>query len=121
MAKQKPTLADRQITVGGQTYTLRFSIRALACLQEHYGLESIDAVGHRLADTEKFGVEDLIAIVWAGLRTHHREVDKEQVLDMLDEVGVAGIEGVVGDAFAAASGEASKGGGDDGHPPKPGR
>lgn len=113
-------LADRQITVGGKTYTLRFSIRAMAALQEHWGLKSINGIGAKLeALGDDMGADDLVAVVWSGLRTHHPELSKDDALSMLDEVGLGGLDGVIGDAFAAAAPPKQPSEGSGGGPSRP--
>ncbi|HSH40544.1 MAG TPA: GTA-gp10 family protein [Arenicellales bacterium] len=98
----QPASPDRTIEVNGTTYTLRFSIRAMAALQDHYGLPSLDAVGKKLQDTENLSIEDMVAIMWAGLRTHHRDLTMDDALDMLDELGVNGMQQTLGEAMAGA-------------------
>lgn len=99
----QPALADRQLEAGGRVYTLRFSVRAMAALQDHYGVASFNDVAERLQNVAAIGAGDLVAIVWAGLRTHHPEVTKDEVLGILDEIGPAGVLAVTGEAFAAAA------------------
>jgi hypothetical protein len=103
MAKQaKPASADRTLVVGGRSYTLRFSIRAMAALQDHYDLQSLDAVGKKLQDTANISIDDMVAIMWAGLRTHHRDTTMEDALDILDELGMEGMQKTLGEAMAGA-------------------
>lgn len=102
---------DIQITVSGETYTLRFSAKALAALQDHWGALHLGEVGQRLAALEDgiASIDDCVAICWAGLRTHHPDVSKSDALDMLDDMGMDSFLGALGDALGASSGE---GGGD---------
>lgn len=116
MAKTKPATPDRQIVIDRdgeqQTYTLRFSIRAMAALQDHYGLASLDAVGRKLQDTENLAIQDMVAIMWAGLRTHHRDMTMDHAMDILDELGVEGMQRTLGEAMDGAMPEAEDGEGD---------
>lgn len=121
----RPQLADRQVTIGGSRFTLRFSVRAMAALQEHWGLPSFKAVGARMAELgDDLGVDDLVGILWAGLRTHHPDVTKEDVLDLVD---AAGMDGLVDAMAAALEGALADGSGEGGraaatgHPRKTGR
>lgn len=119
---RKPASVDRPLPVGDRTYTLRFSIRAMAALQDHYELPSLDAVGKKLQDTKNMSVQDMTAILWAGLQTHHREeVDMDTALDILDELGVDGMQVALGDAMNAGMPPGGEGGADGARPPKPGR
>lgn len=112
------TLADRQIEALGQTWTLRFSLKAFQALEEHFEASSLEAVSERLEGDVK--VADLVAVLWAGFRSHHPETTPDQALDILDELGIGRATEIIRDGFAAsvpASGE-----GADATPPgKPGR
>lgn len=95
---------DRSIKVGDKTYTLRLSVRAMIALQDHYGLKSMTEVGQHLEGLgEDVTPQDLVAVLWAALRTHHPDVDMDCALDILDELGIQAMQEVLGDAFAAAS------------------
>ena len=80
------SLADRVISLGGRDFTLRYSVRAMAALQDHWGLKSFQEVSNRMEVLdEQLSAHDLVGILWAGLRTHHREMTKDDVMDILDE------------------------------------
>lgn len=118
--------ADAQIMIGAQAYTLRFSVKALAALQDHWELASISAVSDKLSrlDDDGLTIEDYQALLWAGLRTHHPGVDKELCLDLLDELGLAGLEAALAGMMGGANGEGAgtEGGGTaTPRPRKPGR
>lgn len=119
----KAALADRQITVGEETFTLRFSVRAMGALQDHFGLQSLNEVGPRLqAMGDNMGVTDLAAVLWAGLRTHHPDLTKDDALGLLDDAGLGGLDDIIGEAFAAAAPDDGEGGGESAqNPPKSGR
>jgi hypothetical protein len=102
----KPASADRQLVVGDRSYTLRFSLRAMAALQDHFGLSSLDAVGRKLQDAENLGVNDMAALLWAGLRTHHRDTTVDDALDILDDIGMEGMQEALGLAMQGAMPEA---------------
>jgi len=103
----KAASADRQLVVGDCSYTLRFSLRAMAALQDHFGLTSLDAVGLKLQDTANLGVNDMAAMLWAGLRTHHRDTTLDEALGILDELGLEGMEAALGPAMQAAMPDAT--------------
>jgi hypothetical protein len=119
----KPALADRQIAVGGTTYTLRFSVRAMGALQDHFGLKSLNQVGQRLQQMgDDMGVEDLAAVLWAGLRSHHPDTTKDDALGILDDAGLNGLDDIIGEAFqAAAPDDVGGDGAAPDRPTKPGR
>lgn len=87
-------LGDHQVSIGGQTWAWRYSFRALGALQQHWQVSSIEAVIARLVSGQ-MGTDDLVAVIWAGLRTHHPEVTTAAVLDWLDGLGIAGLPLVV--------------------------
>ncbi|CAN5480752.1 hypothetical protein BH10PSE7_BH10PSE7_15500 [soil metagenome] len=118
MPKASP---DRQIEVSGRSYTLRYSLKAMAALQDHYGLASIDEVAQHLSDANRMGVNDIVALIWAGLRTHHPEVTQEQTLDLVDELGVAEMTSTIRDAFGAALPRVGAAGEGTARPPQRGR
>ena len=99
---------DKGFQVNGTMYTMRFSIRAMAALQEHYELASLEEVGERLQKSRSISIQDLTAVLWAGLQTHHRGITKDEVLDLIDEMGLPRIQELINSAFGAASVEQSK-------------
>lgn len=103
MSGAKPATADVQMTVGGKAYTLRYSVRALAALQDHFRLASLTAVQQRLSAPDSWGARDIVAIIWAGLQTHHRDLTMDDVMDLVDEAGLDAISSVAGAAFDAAA------------------
>lgn len=119
----RPQLADRQVRIGSRSYTLRFSVRAMAALQDHWGLQSLKAVGDRMAALgADLGVDDLVGILWAGLRTHHPGLTQADVLDMLDEAGMDGLLEALSSALAGALPDSEGGdGAAEAHPPMSGR
>lgn len=103
----KPASADRQIEIGEESYTLRFSVRAMAALQDHYQLSSLTAVGEKLSDGDNLSINDMVAMLWAGLRTHHADVTFEQATDILDDMGLENMQSVLGEALQGAMPDAS--------------
>jgi len=97
--------ADRQISVGEKSYTLRFSVRAMAALQEHFGLHNLNDTAAKVYGLAKSGasLDDLVALLWAGLRTHHPAMSKQNVLDLVDDLGVDGLQLAIIEGLAAAA------------------
>jgi hypothetical protein len=91
------------MVVGDLTYTLRYGVRAMAALQDHYKLASFDEVGQRLGNPKAFGANDIVAILWAGLRTHHRDLSMDDAMDLVDGMGLDEVQEVIGKAFDAGS------------------
>lgn len=80
-------LQDRQITLAGKSFTIRMGVKAWLALQDLWGLDE-DATRERVS---KATLKDLPAIMWASMRTHHKDVTLEEVLDLLDDAGSDGI------------------------------
>ncbi|MGH9594334.1 MAG: GTA-gp10 family protein [Bryobacteraceae bacterium] len=97
---------DIQFDLDGRPYTLRFSAKALAALQDYWQLENLSAVNAKLLEIDNGGlaVADLAALLWAGLRTHHPDVTIEKADDLLDSIGIANFERLLGAAISGASG-----------------
>jgi len=95
---------DRQITLAGQSYTLRYSVRATLALKDKWGLGDDKAsekeIERRMAQAS---LSDFVTIIWAGLRTHHPELSEDQVLGWLDDGGLDGLKVAMQDTIDAAA------------------
>ncbi|HKJ73968.1 MAG TPA: protein S100, partial [Alphaproteobacteria bacterium] len=78
-------MSARELKLGDRMVKLRFSILAFEALQEHYKVDSIDAVGHRLQDAGAFGVDDLVAIFHAATRSNHPDLTKDELKVLIDK------------------------------------
>lgn len=96
---------DSVITLGGQNYTIRFSIKATLFLQEQWGLANEREVQARMASAT---MQDFIDIVWAGLQRHHPELTRDQIVDLLDDAGTDGLQTAVSDLMGASAAPAPK-------------
>lgn len=92
---------EKTIRIGDASYTVRFSIKAMIALQDHYGLDNIDDVGKRLSDPKNIKAEDFAVLLWAGLRGNHPDVTFEDALDLADKAGL-GVIRELGEVFSAA-------------------
>lgn len=83
---------DRQCTVAGQSFTLRYSTKAFAALQDLWRAAGLNEVLARV-DTGVANMDMTVAVdlFWAGLRAHHKGMTREAVLDLFDESGVSGF------------------------------
>ena len=96
----KPSLQDVDVTIGGRSFRLRYSIKATLALRDKWGLGSDREVQARMS---KPTMSDFVDIFWAGLRTHHPEVTPDDVLTLLDDAGAEGMASAVTQALSAAS------------------
>ena len=87
-------------------YTLAFNFGAFIELEERTGLK----VPMLLQTLEVgLGFGDLRDFVWAGMRTHHRDVTDEQLVDLLNEQGFEKTkDAVVKGVTSCFAGEKSK-------------
>jgi hypothetical protein len=87
------SLQDRQVTAAGQTFTIRFGLKAILALQEKWGLDDEKQVQERI---EAAALGDFPAILWAAMRTHHPEMSEDAVLGWLDDAGMEGMGDMAG-------------------------
>lgn len=96
----KPESQDKPITIGGKNLNLRFSLRAMIALKDHWKLsddEDMQAKGATTGDQKVIDrlsnptMEDFVVIVWAACRSHHPEMTLDDVLSLIDDGGIAGL------------------------------
>lgn len=113
---------DFQMIAGERSLTLRFSTKALAAMQDHWGCKTLNEVGAKLEglEGEDTTLDDFAAILWAALRTHHPAITKDEAYDLLDDMGLAYFQTVMMEAMAgsSSSGASEGGGGDASAPPR---
>lgn len=110
MSKASP---ESQISVGGKSYTLKYSLKAYVALQDYFKVASIDEVMQRLNDPTKLNIMDIVAMLWAGFRSHHKDVTLDDAFDMADTMGLATLQDIISSGFGAsvpgvAAGEAEE-------------
>lgn len=96
---------DIQFELDERKLTLRFSAKALAALQDAWSLENLDQVAAKLAEIEggSLNVQDMSVMLWAGFRTHHPDITREDAYEMLDSIGIANFEELIRQAIMGAS------------------
>lgn len=67
---------DVPLIVGGETFTLRFTLNALAELEETMGVESLPEIGERIAAGR---ARDIVLFIGALMRGGGHDLDQEQV------------------------------------------
>lgn len=117
MAKpsQAPESIDVQALIGGRALVLRFSLRAVSALKDHWGLTSDDPEenGAKGGDekvnerVQRLQTEDCPTMIWAFCRKHHPELTLEEVYDLVDDNGLAGIPELLMKVVQAAAPPAS--------------
>ena len=86
-----------QVKIGQTTFTLRYSWLAFCTLTDAFGA-TFSTVVEAMHTANAMDVD---AVVWAGLRTHHPELTREDVRRMLDDMGTVPAMGVFTQASAA--------------------
>jgi hypothetical protein len=90
---------DAQITIAGQSLTVRFSNKAWIALEQIWG-ESPGEVQKRF-NGDGLSITRMNDILWAALRTHHKEVTRDDVIDLLDDAGLPALPGIFEKLMAA--------------------
>lgn len=76
-----------------ESYGLVFSVRAFAELRDRWQLHSDAAVIERIQTLgSDLHTGHLVDIFYALTRTRHREMTHEQVLDIIDGMGIANLQ-----------------------------
>lgn len=99
---------------GGERYTLRFGANVIATMEEDLSLSLVE-IGGRMETEMKIGF--LRTVFGYGLSRHHPGLTPEQVGDIMDDVGLDKVGGLIGDAFRGSLPDAGEGG--DGEDPPP--
>ncbi len=107
-----PGQGDVEITIGGERFILRYTMRALQVLQHKIGRERFGAL---LEGSEEIftDFDVLEAMLMAGLRYHHGEtpsVGSSDIMDALNLKGMSEISAKMGEAIAASFPAAPEGG-----------
>lgn len=91
-----PHKSEVAFKVGETEYTLKFSTNAICELEDRLdkGLNTIVANMERLTTVR--------ALLWAGLRAKHPEVNIAQAGEMIDRLGMPEVTEVIGRALTAA-------------------
>ncbi len=102
-------MADRQVALGGKTFTLRFSLATYEALEEHFGVDSMEAVNKRMMAPLR--AKDTYAMLWAMMRTHHPEIGLAEIEALVRPMSYGDILEIAVAAFLAGMPAAKEGGG----------
>ena len=111
-------LQDRTVTINGDPYSIRVSIKFFLALQELWDC-STDAEVRELIPIKSTQLRGMIDLIYAALRTHHGALTHGQVLDLMDGADLDAVAIELGNAMEAAApppADPQKGQGD---PPSP--
>ena len=101
-----PHRGEVSLLAGGKTYTLAYTINAVCELEAMLGRSLPEIV----ADMSHMNV--LRAVLWAGLRRHHKNLTVEDAGDLMDVAGVhevvAAVKEAVTQAFPTPQGQQRK-------------
>lgn len=93
---------DVPLVIGGKQFHLRFGLRAFLTLQREFGLKDANEVQAHIANNTG-DLELMITVVWAALQTNHREISKDDLIDMLDGEDLVAVAAGLSTAMAAAA------------------
>jgi hypothetical protein len=95
------------LVVGGETYTLRMSLNAVAEIE---GLldKGINEIAAMVRDPTDFRISTWRVLLWGALREFHK-VSLEEAGEIMGRAGVDVVVDVVGEAMQAAFPEAKAG------------
>ena len=96
------SLQDRRIVIGGQTYTIRVSIKFFLALQERWGLANDTEVRAAIPDKAK-NMRGMVDVVWAGLQSKHPDLSWDAVLALLDEADMGEVAKALTEGMEAAA------------------
>ncbi len=96
------SLQDRRIEIGGQTYTIRVSIKFFLALQEKWDLPDDAAVRAAIPDKAK-NMRGMVDVVWAGLQSHHPDLSWDQTLALLDGADMGAVAEALATGMEAAA------------------
>lgn len=96
------SLQDRRIEIGGQTYTIRVSIKFFLALQERWDLANDSEVRAAIPDKAK-NMRGMVDVVWAGLQTHHPNLSWDDVLSLLDQADMGKVAEALTQGMEAAA------------------
>lgn len=111
-----PLKGEVELKAGEESYTLTFSVNALCELEDHFG-EPVAKIAQRLNDPDNLRLSTVRALVWAGLRDHHDDVDIKEAGRVATAAGIPACVEAIGKALELAF-PADKEGTDRPRPPK---
>lgn len=97
---EKSPRGEATLVIGKDSYTLHFDWNAIADCEELLAKPFYDLFEHIAAG--RFGVLELRAFLWAGLRKHHPAVTLLQAGELLDEADFGDVSDVVIRAVSSA-------------------
>lgn len=83
-----------------QTWTMKIGTDAMCAMEEETG-KGISEIAAELGG-KSVKLSTLRLLVWAGLQHHHEGTSLKECSSLIDDVGVAAIGPLVGQAFQAA-------------------
>lgn len=79
-----PLRAECQVSVDAGTYTLAYSLGALATIKEKKPGVSLNDLLTGLGSQGADAVDDIALLIWAGLNKYHRDMSIEDVYDLVE-------------------------------------
>lgn len=79
-------------------HTLCYTSRAWAVLESKFDC-SMQGVLTKFQDEAEIRTEDVITLIWAGLRPRHPDITEDEAAALLDDVGIQAAIGAAGEAI----------------------
>lgn len=93
-------LLDKLVKIAGETYTLRFSVRAMQAFREAFKVDTDGEVGARVMNPT---VAELPVYLYGLTRTFHPELTQAECAELADASNMMDLGAACGDAFRAHS------------------
>ena len=110
-----PVKGEVPLEIGGKVYTFVLGTYGLAALERRMKMPW-PKIFKRASDGE-FGIDDVLAVVHAGLLKHHRGLTEENVADLIDAAGMESINAAIGEALKLIAPATTTGGEESENPP----
>lgn len=93
---------DVALEADGATWTLRYTVNAIARTERAFGDLPWHKVLARVFDADKATTDDMIRLFRAGLWHHHRDLTEEQAGDIMEDAGLTEVAKAVLEALGVA-------------------
>ena len=100
---------NKPVTMGGQELQLRFSIMAMAELEDRWNCADINGVLLRLQSPS---IRDFIDLLFALTRSNHEEMTREECARLLDDEGIGGTTRALLEAVEISTDKSDEGDGE---------
>lgn len=94
-----PYRGEVTLSAADDTFTLSYSVNAICELEEFFDGKPIGEIAESLGDGSSVKMSTIRALVWAGLRDHHPDVDLTAAGVIASKAGIPACMDAIGKAF----------------------